>query len=140
MDNKEEIKIITQKEDKRGNIVEQVYHRFVDGKRFATVFCKVYGTPSGLRRLTRTVFSEPQENFECEFGEKMTVKMIEERCDVATGRVCERAYVNLSNEMFSRDYLTGQCKYRANGVTMKSSIPAHAAMLMRWTNRRLSNS
>ena len=138
MDNKEEIRMVSQTTNKKGDVIRQIYDRYINGKYFATVFTRVYGTASGLRRSTRTVFAEPQENFECEFGQKMKLKMFEERRDIATDRVCERSYVNTFNEVFSKNYLTGECSFRNRlGLVTKSRVPVFAETLMRLTNRNL---
>ena len=138
MDKKEEIRIISQKQDKQGNVIQQTHECLVDGQYFSRVLSKVCASSNGPRRFTRTIFAKPQENFDCEFGLKMTVKSFSEKRDMNTGRIYERSYIGPMGDEFTRNYLTGQCVYRSPlGTVIRSRKPSSCELLMRMTSRQL---
>ncbi|MBQ3696200.1 MAG: hypothetical protein II938_04480 [Alphaproteobacteria bacterium] len=108
MENKENVRMLSQKKDSSGTLISEVYERFFEGRLFSTV----WNSYCESRVSSRVVFAEPQRDFNCGFGVKMMVKAFSEQKDTETGRVYKRSYETPDGTTLIRDYITGECTTR----------------------------
>ena len=103
-----EIRVVQEKRDSIGRLQSDLREQFKNGTLVATVSRHIFDD----RLIERTVFSEVQPDFDCDFGVKMPVKAFSESRALDGSRIFRRSYENPDGSSFSRDYITGECTTR----------------------------